>query len=162
MSRRHVARACMLALVALAGIGTASFAVGSTPAGAVAVPPVAWGVGGGGLPSVRAIAVSGTTAYIGGVFTHVGPYTGSFVAIDGAAGTVVPGRPQVDGDVHAVAADGSGGWYLGGEFTAVGGQARTNLAHVAADGSVDPAWAPTTGGAVQAIAVSGSTVYVGG
>src|SRR5581483_4829582 len=150
------------ALLAVAGIATATSAVGGKRAGAAPAPPVAWGVGGGGASSVHAIAVSGTTAYIGGTFTHVGPYTGSFVAIDPAAGPVAQAIPQVTGDVKAVASDGSGGWYLGGAFSAVGGEPRANLAHVAADGTLDAAWTPRIDGTVSALAVAGSTVYVGG
>jgi hypothetical protein len=44
--------------------------------------------------------------------------------------------PRVAGTVYAVAPDGSGGWYVGGSFTHVGGTPRSNLAHVFADQSL--------------------------
>jgi hypothetical protein len=39
-------------------------------------------------------------------------------------------RPQV----RAVVPDGSGGWFIGGDFNYVGGVPRNHLAHVRADG----------------------------
>ena len=39
--------------------------------------------------------------------------------------------------VHVVVPDGSGGFYIGGEFTNVGGLTRNNIAHILSDGTVD-------------------------
>ncbi len=64
--------------------------------------------------------------------------------------------------VNAVAADGTGGWYLGGDFRSVGGVPRTDLAHVMSDGTLDPNWAPTTNGLVRALAVGADAVFAGG
>src|SRR5262245_54052553 len=127
-----------------------------------ALPLPTWGAVGGG---VDAIALSGTTAYIGGAFTYVGPSAGGFLAFDGSSGALDPTWPQLRGDGAALAPDGAGGWYIGGSFTAVGGLARQGLAHLRADGTVDPSWAPSISGpfaTVLALAVAGSTVYVGG
>jgi len=113
--------------------------------------------------TVYAVAVGpdGTT-YIGGNFTQVGPATGGWAPIDAGAGALPPSFPKVAGVVSALAPDGSGGWYIGGLFTAVGGVSRNNLAHILADGSVDPAWDPNANDGVSALAVSGGTVYAGG
>jgi hypothetical protein len=121
---------------------------------------------------VQAIMRSGDTIYIGGRFDRVGPRTGPGVevALDGSQN---PGLPEISGagpsslngsggGLSAVAADGSGGWYIGGLFTHVGGVPRTNLAHIRADHSVDPSFNPYVNDAVHALAVSGSTVYVAG
>jgi hypothetical protein len=67
----------------------------------------------------------------------------------------------VNGYVTAVAPDGSGGWFIGGTFNAVGGLSRANVAHINSDMSV-AAWNPGIAGSVNAIAVSGGIVYVGG
>lgn len=37
--------------------------------------------------------------------------------------------PSINGPVYAAAADGEGGWYIGGRFSEVDGQPRQNLAH---------------------------------
>ena len=121
---------------------------------------------------VQAIVRSGDTIYIGGRFDRVGPRTGPGVevALDGSQN---PGLPEISGagpsslngsggGLSAVASDGSGGWYIGGLFTHVGGVPRTNLAHIRADHSVDPSFNPYVNDAVHTLAVSGSTVYVAG
>lgn len=65
------------------------------------------------------------------------------------------------GEVHAIVRLGDT-IYIGGVFTSVNGQPRTNLAAFsAADGSLT-GWAPTTNGEVDALAASGSTIYAGG
>jgi predicted small secreted protein len=112
--------------------------------------------------TVTAAALSGTTLYIGGSFTNVGPRTGSFVAIDASTGQTNPAWPKVNGNVWATAPDGSGGWYIGGQFTSVGEQIRNSLAHILSDGTLDPIWNPNANSFVKALAVSGSTVYVVG
>lgn len=55
-----------------------------------------------------------------------------------------------------------GGYYIGGRINSVGDVRRANLAHVEADGSVDPAWNPSADNGALALALSGSTVYAGG
>jgi Domain of unknown function (DUF5122) beta-propeller len=54
--------------------------------------------------------------------------------------------------------------YIGGSFTAVSGVPRSNVAAIRADGTLDPAWNPSTDGVVYALAASsdGSKVFLGG
>ena len=121
---------------------------------------------------VRAIVRVDDTIYIGGLFSKVGPRTGPGVevALDGSLNADLP---EVSGagpsffigagnGVRAVAADGAGGWYIGGRFSHVGGIARTNLAHILADHSVDANFNPPIDGMVDALAISGPTIYVAG
>jgi hypothetical protein len=113
--------------------------------------------------TVLAMAVHGNTLYIGGIFTQVGPPSGSFAATDGATGAADLVIPAVGGGpVRAIAPDGSGGWYIGGDFTNVGGQSRAGLAHILPDKSLDPNWTVAASSTVYALAVSGGTLYVGG
>src|SRR5437867_845512 len=90
---------------------------------------------------VRAVVVSGNTLYIGGDFNQVGPATGHGVPLDAATGQPFSGFPKVNGSVNAVVPDGSGGWYIGGSFTAVQGAPRKYLAQILSDNSVS-AWNP--------------------
>ena len=110
---------------------------------------------------VNAIVIDGATTYIGGRFTRLGPATGGGVPLDASSGAAAA-YPQVNGIVYAVAADGSGGWYVGGRFTQVGNLPRKNIAHILADGSVDASWNPNADGWVLALAVGNGKVYAGG
>ncbi len=112
-------------------------------------------------------ATDRATLYIGGDFGYVGPATGSGVGLP--ADPLQPrddrplaGYPAINGPVYAVVADGSGGWYVGGDFSRVGGLARRHLVHILADRSVDPAWDPAPDAPVRALARDGATLYVGG
>ena len=112
---------------------------------------------------VSAVAVSGSTAYIGGSFGYVGPQTGGFASLDPTTGGVASTPPMVDGDVYAAAADGSGGFFIGGQFRLPGSDVFRQLAHIRSDGTVDPDWQPRPEtGVAFAIAVSDTAVYVGG
>jgi trimeric autotransporter adhesin len=111
---------------------------------------------------VHAVAVSGSTAYVGGEFGSIAPYTGGSLSFDPQTGQRRASWPDVVGSVAAAVRDGSGGWYVGGSFQHIGGVARRNLAHVRADGSVDPAWAPTADGGVRTLVEHGGIVYIGG
>jgi hypothetical protein len=111
--------------------------------------------------NVRAVAQSGNTLYIGGDFDGVGPYSGRGVPLSASSGAAVVPFPKVSGVIRAVAPDGAGGWYIAGVITAVAGQPRPNVARVLADGSVSP-FTATPNGEVYSLAVSGSTVFIGG
>ena len=101
------------------------------------------------------------TTYVGGAFSAAGATTGGFGALNTTDGTVNRAFPQVVGAVEVSVADGAGGWFIGGSFTQVGGLARSNLARIDSSGAVTD-WAPAANSSVTALALSGSTLYVGG
>src|SRR5262249_30275306 len=140
--RRRCARARRCAVTDRLRTATCVVVMATTLLGGAAVraapttlPLPTWGAVGGG---VDAIALSGTTAYIGGKFAYVGPSTGGFVAFDGSSGALDPTWPQLIGDGAALAPDGAGGWYIGGSFTAVGGLVRQGGAPPPAPGNRAP------------------------
>ena len=92
----------------------------------------------------------------------VGPYTGGGVALDTTTGIYGSALPKVDGSIYIVVPDGSGGWYIGGEFTKVGDITRNNIAHILADKTLDTVWNPNADDFVNTLAIDGSTIYVGG
>jgi sugar lactone lactonase YvrE len=111
---------------------------------------------------VRSVAQVGNRIVLGGTFTQVGP------GIAGAAGPVditthhfTSGFPTIDGPVYAVVTDGGGGWYLGGNFTSIGGVPRRNLGHVTAAGIADT-FAPEPDGPVRTLQVTSDALYLGG
>lgn len=124
-----------------------------------------WGANG----NVLGISQSGNTLYIAGSFRSVGENSGGLVPTDARSGQAIGPFPKVAGSVRVLVPDGLGGWYVGGEFTAVGGKPRSCLAQIRADGSVSD-WNPGVTGSpgyidppeVTAIAVSEDRVFVGG
>src|SRR5262245_11343428 len=110
---------------------------------------------------VTAQALVDSTLYVGGSFSFVGPVTGAGVPVDSVTALPAPGYPHVNGTVITAVPDGAGGWFIGGQFTAVGDSLRSNLAHVLADQSVSP-WNPGAGGVVHALLRRNGTLYVGG
>jgi hypothetical protein len=152
------------ALAALAVVAS-TLALGGAASSYAPLPLPAWVVSGGASGgTVETIAVSGTTAYIGGDFGYMGPETGSAVSLDSSSGALTPGWPVVGGDVYAIAADGAGGWFVGGAFASVGTRHADNVAHIKADGTFDTGFAASTDGPVYALArdpVSG-TLFAGG
>jgi hypothetical protein len=113
--------------------------------------------------SVDALLSSGDTIYVGGSFSRWTAPTGSAAVVDRGAGVMDTSWPIVAGGrVVAVAADGHGGWYVGGGFSFVGGDAHQGLAHVRADHTVDPDWAPGRLDAISGLYVAGGRVYVAG
>jgi hypothetical protein len=77
----------------------------------------------------------------------------------GASLDISSGAPNLafakpNNTVSVVVADGSGGWYIGGVFTEVGGQVRNRIARINADGSLN-AWDPNASSPVLSITVNG-------
>lgn len=115
--------------------------------------------------AVSAMARSGSAVYVGGDFTMIAPRTGPGSVVSTATGGASLQLPMITGGasvVHAVASDGAGGWFIGGDFARVGGAPRGNIAHVTAAGEVDASFAPAVNGPVRAIVRVGSTIYIGG
>jgi len=132
----------------------------AVPALAQSVDPKFWGTDG----TIKAIACSGNTVYIGGAFATVGPCTGGGVPLLAATGKPIHGFPRVDGSVYAAVPDGEGGWFIGGLFDAIAGIGHNSLAHLLADGRV-AAWdphLPSGQNNIFALALSGHTLYVAG
>jgi hypothetical protein len=116
---------------------------------------------------VLAIAVSGSSVYVGGNFATVGGQARSTIAaLDAATGGATSWNPGGDGVVNALALSGST-VYVGGIFWNMGGQPRRCLAALDAATGAATAWNPDPddelpGPQVKALAVRGTTVYVGG
>ena len=109
--------------------------------------------------------VSGATIYAGGYFTSIGGQArNAIAALDAVTGTATAWNPNASSYVNALAVSGSA-VYAGGDFTSIGGQARNRIAALDAVTGTATAWNPNAsdpGSGVNALAVSGSTVYAGG
>jgi hypothetical protein len=112
--------------------------------------------------AVSTLARHGGKLLVGGRFTRVGSLHGSGVLVDDSVGSLHDGQPLVRGQVKVSIPDGAGGFYIGGAFSEVGGLTRNNAAHILPDFGVDPDWNLDVDGPVEAMALSGSRLYVGG
>ena len=155
----HQIRIMAYALLALA---LSAVALSAAPVATAAPIRISVIPGSNGVVHAISEPDSQGTRYLGGGFTAFDSWgTGGGGLVDNQTGLVNASFPKVTGTVWASAADGSGGFYIGGLFTAVNGTTRNNLAHINSDGSLDT-WNPIANGAVYSLAVSGTTVYLGG
>jgi hypothetical protein len=77
------------------------------------------------------------------------------------AGTVASWAPAPNNTVNALAVSGAQ-VYVGGAFTAIGGQWRNHLALLRPSTNQVTDWAPEPDGNINAITLNGVTAYVGG
>lgn len=151
-------------LVALAAAVTSTATAFAAPPsasadGGLTFTPVAgwWGTNGRVTDMVQA----GDRIFLAGGFDYIGPQTGYGVGVSSADGRKLAVTPVIDGDVFAAAPDGSGGWYVAGAFTKVGGVSRRGAAQITAAGTVT-SWNPKPKGVVRAIATAANEVVLGG
>lgn len=90
---------------------------------------------------VRTIFVDDDYTYMGGSFNYLGSYTGGNLKMTTTNTNIDSNFPFIEGSVYCVVSDGSGGWYVSGSFSAIGGQPRNGLARINANGTVH-AWNP--------------------
>jgi hypothetical protein len=116
---------------------------------------------------VSALAVSGSTIYVGGSFTSIGGQPRNRVAaLDAASALATAWDPNADGDVLTVLPTPTS-VYVGGVFTNLGGLPRNYVGAVDVASGLATPWNPDARAANDAAPVhtlisSGSTVYVGG
>jgi outer membrane protein assembly factor BamB len=157
----------LVLVVGVCGLAVVASAPGTTPRSdnasprRLAAPPASVSsryvvAGNGPVLRVR------NTVYVGGV-SRLGVPTGSAVVVSTPTGNQQPIRARVaGGSVQAAIPDGTGGWYIGGTFTSVGGVGRPGLAHLSTGGTLDAAFAPPNLGQVRALALDAGRLYVGG
>ena len=92
--------------------------------------------------------------YIGGDFTSFQAWqTGKAARVSASTGEVDPTFPSFGSQTNAVVADGLGGFILA---------SGSSIKRILADGSTDSTFAPTVNGAVNSMAMHGSTVIIAG
>jgi len=137
-------------------------------------------ISGVGPGTVDCLALDGSGhVYVGGRFDHIGGLQRVCIAriASGGTGAADPSWDTIaNGEVVALAVDGSGNAYVGGVFSIIGGEGIPGLAKIAFDSFsyVDSIWAPltwapefsvgqVTNNPINALAADASGhVYVGG
>ncbi len=144
---------------------------GGQPAGSLAkvdistaVAQPGWLAGAG---YIRSMAISGDSLIVGGSLNNFGYMRENLAFYSTGTSTPLSSWPQANGPILASIPDGSGGWYVGGSFTQIGGISRTGLAQINAAGQVVTGFNTTlvcTCGtvSVNALAISGSRLIIGG
>lgn len=113
--------------------------------------------------NVYATAASedGSVLFIGGDFTKAGPPISNLALMSFDSDQPSLDFPRPDGVVMAMEEDGSGGWFIAGEFARVDTMPRPRIAHIDASGALT-SWAPQMGGIVTCMERVGDTLFVGG
>jgi outer membrane protein assembly factor BamB len=154
--------AAMAIALVVAGSAAAAVPPGSIPVGQ------SWQANG----RVETVVISGSTAYLGGMFTSMRPSgdpagTGEVArnhaaAIDLETGALLPWDPNANNTVQAIAVSGST-VYLGGTFGTVGGKTHARVAAVdATTGAPIQTFKAKANGEVMSLAVGVSGLYMGG
>lgn len=112
---------------------------------------------------VLSLASDGSQLYLGGKFSYIGQRSGELALVTADTGLRDKSIAELGGGaVNAIASDGAGGHFLGGDFRSTGSTRIRGFAHLAADGTWDPKFRHAVNGIVHAVATDGIRVYIGG
>lgn len=102
---------------------------------------------------------AGSRIVLTGDFRRIGTYVGGGVALDPRSGARDASFARIDGQVSDVLADGSGGWYVAGQFR-VAGRERS-VAHVSRNGVLDTRFDARVGGFATSLLLHDGRLYAG-
>ena len=111
-------------------------------------------------PEMSSIAQAEGKIYVSGSMSQLGLPNKVFGTVQPAGGQFSADLPRLDGVVSTIVADGSGGWYVGGRFTAVDRPALQNLIHINANKTLDLSWNPNITDTVDQIVRNGAMLYL--
>lgn len=115
--------------------------------------------------AVSSIVVHGTNVYLGGEFSNVGGVGRRRLAavepLTGALRSWNPGTTGSSDNIQPMVVSGTR-LFVGGRFTAIGGQTRGNLASIDLTTGAVEAWNPNVNSDVYTLALGESSLFVGG
>lgn len=100
--------------------------------------------------------------YIGGAFNYIGPPV-PFGAILDSNNVTIENTPAPNAEVYTSIPDGTGGWYIGGNFTKIGNSNRLRIAHIDSNGNLaDSLGVIGFSESVRSLCLNDTILYVGG
>ena len=72
--------------------------------------------------TVNSVVSDASSLYVGGSFSYIGPQNAGGLALIDPNGTLEDQLPQTSGFVNTIIPDGAGGWFVGGQFSDMGGR----------------------------------------
>ncbi len=119
--------------------------------------------------SATAFKVNNNKLYVATPGNFAGVASQGITKVNVTTGVADGSFPSTNGHVNYSLSDGSGGYYIAGQFTKVGGIAKTSVAHILSNGTVDVAFtanadygAANAPADVYALASDGTNLYLGG
>ncbi|XDD45847.1 hypothetical protein AB3N60_14165 [Leptospira sp. WS39.C2] len=126
-----------------------------------------WGVFGGSA-TVNSMEIYGNELILGGSFTALGPNVGSTYYLDTNTGKIISNFecPYLKANdlSRAVVSDGSGGYYIAGNFTYVRGTSMQNIVHMLPNCKIDENFKPNPNSSanIYSMVMYGDKLYIGG
>ncbi len=111
---------------------------------------------------IYALASKHDSVFAGGSFSELGLRTSYLSTINSGRKTANQTIPNTNSVVRAIIPDGSGGWYVAGDFTTIGSVSRSYIARVLSNNTVDNTFNVALNSSVYALALLGTKLYIGG
>jgi hypothetical protein len=110
----------------------------------------------------RVFNSNGYTLIFGDFLYQMSKYSGGGIPVDPMTAAEDLTWPKINGSITAVIPDGTGGWYVGGNFDYIDTVRLSNLAHINDDKTVDREWKPNPNNSINDLELNGNTLYVAG
>lgn len=111
---------------------------------------------------VYKVVARGDSILVGGSFSRLGLKTDRLASITEGHTSADQTMPPANGRINCILSDGSGGWYVGGYFTQIGGVNKNYIAHILSNRTIDGSFTASCDYAVLAIVKDGNKLYIGG
>lgn len=104
----------------------------------------------------------GRRLFVAGSFDQLADASEGAIVVDPVGQLVAGAFPQFQGLVTQIVADGTGGWFVVGEFTQVGGRPTSGFARVTPSRTIDDQFRVVADGQITKVAVGHGRVYLVG
>ncbi|MEP7319257.1 MAG: delta-60 repeat domain-containing protein, partial [Panacibacter sp.] len=106
--------------------------------------------------TVYKLLARGDSVFVGGSYTRLGLRTDYLGSITTGSGNADQSMPVANGQIRSISPDGTGGWYVAGFFTQIGGVSRSYVARLNPDKTVNVSFNVTSNSYVYSLALDGN------